>query len=123
MGGVQNSKVLLRANVRGSAVLACAPGERHEIGLLMLAVLLRSDGWQVAYLGADTPVADAVAFAESVDAVALCLSAATADTADALACELASTAPNDSLTILAGGRGTRRTDVRETVVQLRTLAT
>ena len=29
--------------------------------LLMLAVLLRSDGWQVAYLGADTPFIDAVA--------------------------------------------------------------
>ena len=44
-----------RADVRGVAVLACAPGEQHEIGLLMLAVLLRADGWQVAYLGADTP--------------------------------------------------------------------
>ena len=53
-----------RADVRGIAVLACAPGEQHEIGLLMLAVLLRADGWQVAYLGADTPVLDAVALAE-----------------------------------------------------------
>ena len=57
-----------RADVRGTAVLACAPGEQHEIGLLMLAVLLRADGWQVAYLGADTPSADAVALAERLGA-------------------------------------------------------
>ena len=42
--------------MRGSAVLACAPGEHHDIGLLMLAVMLRADGWRVEFLGADTPV-------------------------------------------------------------------
>ena len=57
-----------RADVRGIAVLACAPGEHHEIGLLMLAILLRADGWQVAYLGADTPMADAAALAERIAA-------------------------------------------------------
>ncbi len=34
-----------RPAVRGRAVLACAPGERHELGLLMLAGLLCADGW------------------------------------------------------------------------------
>ncbi|MCS7235094.1 MAG: cobalamin-dependent protein [Armatimonadota bacterium] len=37
------------------AVLACAPGERHELGLMYLAVALRQRGWTVLYLGADTP--------------------------------------------------------------------
>lgn len=46
--------------VRGTAVLACPPGERHELGLMMLAIGLRRDGWKVVYLGADTPVSDAV---------------------------------------------------------------
>src|SRR5262249_36607357 len=41
---LQRLLVDMRGNVRGLAVLACAPGERHEIGLLMLAVLLRADG-------------------------------------------------------------------------------
>jgi MerR family transcriptional regulator, light-induced transcriptional regulator len=49
--------------VRGSAVLACPQGERHELGLMMLAIALRRDGWKVVYLGADTPVDDAVAVA------------------------------------------------------------
>ena len=42
--------------MRGTAVLACAPGERHELGLLALAVLLQADGWLAVYLGADTPL-------------------------------------------------------------------
>src|SRR5919199_1771856 len=68
----------------GLAVLACAPGERHELGLLMLGVLLRADGWQVAYLGADTPVADAVELAERLSAQVLGLSVAMPERLDAL---------------------------------------
>src|SRR5581483_2464392 len=49
-------------------LLACAPGERHEIGLMMLAILLRADGWQVAYLGADTPFDEAAALALRLEA-------------------------------------------------------
>jgi methanogenic corrinoid protein MtbC1 len=111
-----------RADVHGTAVLACAPGERHEIGLLMLAVMLRSEGWQVAYLGADTPFGDAVALAEGLDATALCLSAASRESARALDRELATTATRDSLAVIVGGRGTETTDVRDTIAQLRKLA-
>ncbi|MGE5691711.1 MAG: MerR family transcriptional regulator [Pseudomonadota bacterium] len=68
-----------RGGVRGVAVLACAPGERHELGLLMLAVSLRADGWQVAYLGADTPLDDVFRFAEDVGARIVCISAAVSD--------------------------------------------
>lgn len=73
-----------RGSVRGVAVLTCAPGERHELGLLMLALLLRADGWQVAYLGADTPYDDAVGLTESVSARLLCVSATMAEAAGAL---------------------------------------
>jgi len=111
-----------RPGVRGTAVLACAPGERHEIGLLMLAVLLRSDGWQVAYLGADTPFADAIELAYALDAAALCFSAASGESARALDHELGRKPPSDSLGILVGGQGTARTDVRDAVTQLRALA-
>jgi MerR family transcriptional regulator, light-induced transcriptional regulator len=111
-----------RADVHGTAVLACAPGERHEIGLLMLAVLLRSDGWQVAYLGADTPFGDAVALAERLDATALCFSAASKESARALERELAAAPPRKSLKVMVGGRGTKKTDVRDAVAQLRKLA-
>jgi DNA-binding transcriptional MerR regulator len=38
------------------AILACAPGERHDIGLIAFGLLLRSHGWQILFLGADTPL-------------------------------------------------------------------
>ena len=38
-----------------SAVVGGAPGERHELAALMLALLLARAGWTVTYLGADTP--------------------------------------------------------------------
>jgi MerR family transcriptional regulator, light-induced transcriptional regulator len=47
-------------------VLACAPGEYHEGSLLMLGVLLRRQGWPVAYLGQNVPLADLAAFVEQV---------------------------------------------------------
>ncbi len=37
----------------GLIVAACAPGETHQIGLLMLVVMLRWRGWDVRYLGPD----------------------------------------------------------------------
>jgi MerR family transcriptional regulator, light-induced transcriptional regulator len=37
------------------AVLACAPGELHELGLIAFGIALRAQGWRITYLGADTP--------------------------------------------------------------------
>jgi methanogenic corrinoid protein MtbC1 len=38
------------------AILACAPGERHDIGLVAFGLVLRSHGWRIFFLGANTPV-------------------------------------------------------------------
>lgn len=38
------------------AVLACPPGEFHDIVLLSFGVLLGRAGWRIRYLGPDTPV-------------------------------------------------------------------
>lgn len=53
----------LRALTRGwgngvgpHAVLACPPGERHELGLLCFGLALRERGWRITYLGAETPL-------------------------------------------------------------------
>jgi hypothetical protein len=50
------------AQGRPTVVVACPAGERHDIAPLAFSILLRRQGWQVRYLGADTPVAD-LAFA------------------------------------------------------------
>jgi DNA-binding transcriptional MerR regulator len=38
------------------AVLACLPGERHDLGLIAFGLALRSRGWRIVFLGADTPI-------------------------------------------------------------------
>jgi MerR family transcriptional regulator, light-induced transcriptional regulator len=70
--------------VRGTAVLLCAPGERHELGLMCAAIALRRDGWKVVYLGADTPLGDAIALARRLPARLLGLSIALREHAELL---------------------------------------
>ena len=40
------------------ALLACPPGELHDIALLSFGLVLRRSGWRVIYLGPDSPMAD-----------------------------------------------------------------
>jgi len=62
-----------------AAVLACAPGELHSIGLACLGLGLRSRGWTVFYFGQDTPVAAIEAAAERIAPRVVVLSAALAE--------------------------------------------
>lgn len=63
------------ADGRPSAVLACPPGERHDIGLLVVGVLLSHNGWCVRFLGADTPLGAIRAAGEELDPSLIVLSA------------------------------------------------
>lgn len=38
------------------ALLACPPGELHDMGSICFGLALRSRGWRIAFLGADTPI-------------------------------------------------------------------
>jgi DNA-binding transcriptional MerR regulator len=38
------------------AILACLPGEHHELGLLVFGVALRRRGWRITYLGTNSPI-------------------------------------------------------------------
>ena len=102
-----------RGGVHGVAVLACAPGERHDVGLLMLGVMLRADGWRVEILGADTPVADAVDFAERVDATMLCLSATHNESVDHLRAALPALTSQLGATLVLGGTAVGPETARE----------
>jgi len=124
-----------RGGVHGAAVLACAPGEHHDLGLLMLAVMLRADGWRVEFLGADTPVDTAIVFADRIGARLLCISAARSESVALLRVSLASAAPPDGVTLVIGGAAVTPEIARElrgtyaggeldlAVVRLRKLAT
>jgi DNA-binding transcriptional MerR regulator len=50
-----------------TAVLACAPGEQHDLGLIAFGLALRARGWRIVYLGADTPVASVADAARACD--------------------------------------------------------
>ncbi|MCS7003495.1 MAG: MerR family transcriptional regulator [Dehalococcoidia bacterium] len=50
------------------AVAVCASGERHELGLRMVAGLLEQAGWTVHFLGADTPLESALRMAHDTHA-------------------------------------------------------
>jgi len=38
------------------AVLACPPGEQHDLGLIAFGLALRARGWRIVYLGPDSPI-------------------------------------------------------------------
>ena len=40
-----------------AALLACAPGEQHDLPLVLFGLSLREAGWRIVFLGADTPIA------------------------------------------------------------------
>ncbi len=44
-------------------LVGCAPSELHEIGGLIVSVLLRREGYRVEYLGQDLPISDLVDYA------------------------------------------------------------
>lgn len=60
-------------------IVACAPHDQHEIGAMMLAVMLRREGYLVFYVGANTPVADLAAMARDVQPAAVMVSASSLD--------------------------------------------
>ncbi len=92
-----------QGGVRGVVALACAPGERHELGLLMLGVMLRADGWRVEFLGPDTPVETATAYAERIGAAILCFSTTMDDSLESLRSSLASIDRPDGVVLAIGG--------------------
>lgn len=56
-------------------VLACAPGELHDLGLIAFGLALRGRSWRVVYLGTDTPLASVADAADAADAAFVVVSA------------------------------------------------
>lgn len=92
---------------RATVVAACAPGEQHDLGLLLLALLLVRRQFKVISLGADVP-SDALLHAiEQVHPDIVCISATTSATADhalQLARTISEAQPH--ALVFVGGQGT-----------------
>jgi DNA-binding transcriptional MerR regulator/methylmalonyl-CoA mutase cobalamin-binding subunit len=59
------------------ALLACPPGEQHDIALTAFGITLHRNGWRVNYLGPDTPLGDLAQAAREISPDAVVLSAVT----------------------------------------------
>ncbi len=46
-------------------IAACAPAEEHELGLLILTLMVNRQGWRTTFLGQGTPLEDIVAVARA----------------------------------------------------------
>lgn len=77
------------------ALLACAPGDLHDLPLIVFGLALNRRGWRILFLGADTPfdvVAD-TALVEAPDLVVLASALARPELADPALARVAATAP------------------------------
>jgi DNA-binding transcriptional MerR regulator len=68
----------------GPVVTACASGEQHELGILMLGLFLLRRGVQVTHLGPDLPLTELAEVARRMRPSVICLSASTQRNARAL---------------------------------------
>jgi MerR family transcriptional regulator, light-induced transcriptional regulator len=61
------------------ALLACMPGEQHDLGLIVFGLGLRDRGWRITFLGPDTPLDTLSDTATTLQPDAVVLSATTPD--------------------------------------------
>jgi methanogenic corrinoid protein MtbC1 len=85
------------------AVLACPPGEQHDLGLLMFGIVLHRCGWRVEYLGAGTPIAELARTARQARANIIVLAAAIENHFDGLTDDLARLARQVPLALAGAG--------------------
>jgi DNA-binding transcriptional MerR regulator/methanogenic corrinoid protein MtbC1 len=90
------------------ALLACPPGERHDLGLIAFGLALRERGWRIDYLGGDTPTESIAEAARTIEPALLVLSAVTPERFLPLAPVLADLAKRHRVAVAgAGARGFR----------------
>ncbi len=92
--------------VGARALLACPPGERHDIALLSFGLVLGRQGWAVTFLGADTPVESVAELLDREDFEAVVLAASDPERFSAVSDGLAQLASRCSRLYLAGAGAT-----------------
>jgi len=83
------------------AILACLPGEQHDLGLIAFGLALRARGWRITFLGSDTPVETLRDTSGDLKPSLVVLSATTAERARPFQRELAALA--DEHRVALGG--------------------
>ena len=98
------------------ALLACPPGEAHDLPLISFGVALRRRGWRITYLGASTPIGALVEMARELEVRIVVLAATTpvrfADVIEELR------AVTDALPLAIAGEGATERIAAETGARL-----
>lgn len=96
-------------NSRGPRLLmSCLPGERHEVGLLLLALATNELGYRPVILGADMPLEELAVAAKRTDSAGIILSGLLELPADLLRRELPALVAAAEVPVFMGGRASVR---------------
>jgi MerR family transcriptional regulator, light-induced transcriptional regulator len=87
------------------AVLACPPGELHDLALMVFGIVLHRSGWRIDYLGMDTPVEELTRTVDARHPDLVVVAATLPENLEPLAAQLTALAQHAPL-VLAGAGAT-----------------
>jgi MerR family transcriptional regulator, light-induced transcriptional regulator len=85
------------------AILACPPGELHDMALMVFGIVLNRTGWRIDYLGANTPVEELTRTVEASQPDLVVLVATRTATFEGLAAQLTELARRAPLALAGAG--------------------
>jgi DNA-binding transcriptional MerR regulator len=85
------------------AVLACPPGELHDLPLLIFGIILNRRGWRVDFFGANTPVVEVIDGARQSPPDLIVVAATASERLTAISADLASLAVVAPLALAGAG--------------------
>jgi methanogenic corrinoid protein MtbC1 len=85
------------------AILACAPGEQHDLPLICFGLALRARGWRITYLGPDTPVDTLADVVGALEVRLVVVSASLAERLEAALAELRGLSGRTRLVVAGAG--------------------
>jgi len=88
---------------RPAAVLACPPGEQHDLALIVFGIVLNRHGWRIGYLGANTPVEELERVVRATHPDLVVMAATAPGTLEALGSQLAALGRHAPLALAGPG--------------------
>ena len=88
-----------------TAVLACLPGEQHDLGLIAFGLALRSRGWRIVYLGSDSPIETVEEVSRQLDPSLVVLAAASSERVEPIVTQLRALAGRHRLALGGAAAG------------------
>jgi DNA-binding transcriptional MerR regulator len=85
------------------AMLACPPGELHDMALMVFGIVLHRNGWRIGYFGASTPVEELERAVDASSPDLVVLASTLPETLEPLGPELASLARRAPLALAGAG--------------------